>query len=636
SVGVITAKQIEARTEQRPGDVLETIPGVIISQHSGEGKANQYYLRGFNLDHGTDFATSVAGIPANMPSHAHGQGYSDLNFLIPELVTGVQYRKGPYGADEGDFSTAGSANVVYANFLEHGIARVGGGAEGYGRALFAQSPKVGAGTLLYALEVTRNDGPWVHPDEMRKYNGVLRYSVPGDDEAFSITAMGYQNRWNSTDQVADRAISSGYISRFGAIDPTDGGETHRYSLSADWEGRGADSVTRVTAYAVDYRLKLTSNFTYFLEDPVNGDQFQQRDRRAVTGLKASHQWLASFFGMEAENTAGIQLRNDNIVEDGLFHTKAGEVLDTIRVDHVTQTSGSLYAQTSVRWGPKVRTILGVRGDLYRFHVQSDNAANSGHGTASLASPKVSVVLGPWANTELYANFGYGFHSNDARGATITQDPKTGERVERVTPLVRAKGAEIGIRSVLLPRLQTTLSLWGLDMGSELVFTGDAGTTEPSRPSRRSGLEWASYYTPVPSLTLDLDLALSKARFRDSDLGGNRIPGAIETVVSAGVALDPGDGVFGSLRLRYFGPRPLVEDDSVRSRSSTLLSAQIGYELARGVRAGIDIFNIFNQRTSDIDYSYASRLPGEPAEGVSDIHTHPGQPRTARLFVSYAF
>ncbi|MDQ2978727.1 MAG: TonB-dependent receptor, partial [Acidobacteriota bacterium] len=471
--GAITGRQVEERPILRPGEVLETVPGLVISQHSGEGKANQYYLRGFNLDHGTDFATSVAGIPANMPSHAHGQGYSDLNFLIPELVTGVQYRKGPYGADEGDFSTAGSANVVYANFLEHGIARVGGGAEGYGRALFAQSPKVGAGTLLYALEVTRNDGPWVHPDEMRKYNGVLRYSVPGDDGAFSITAMGYQNRWNSTDQVADRAISSGYISRFGAIDPTDGGETHRYSLSADWEGRGADSVTRVTAYAVDYRLKLTSNFTYFLEDPVNGDQFQQRDRRAVTGLKASHQWLASFFGMEAENTAGIQLRNDNIVEDGLFHTKAGEVLDTIRVDHVTQTSGSLYAQTSVRWGPKVRTILGVRGDLYRFHVQSDNAANSGDGTASLASPKVSVVLGPWANTELYANFGYGFHSNDARGATITQDPKTGERVERVTPLVRAKGAEIGIRSVLLPRLQTTLSLWGLDMGSELVFTGDA-------------------------------------------------------------------------------------------------------------------------------------------------------------------
>ncbi|MCA1581719.1 MAG: TonB-dependent receptor [Acidobacteria bacterium] len=634
--GAITARQIDERPILRPAEVLETVPGLVISQHSGEGKANQYYLRGFNLDHGTDFATSVAGIPANMPSHAHGQGYSDLNFLIPELVTGVQFQKGPYGADEGDFSTAGSANVVYANFLEHSIARVGGGSEGYGRALFAQSPKLGAGTLLYALEVTRNDGPWVQPDDMRKYNGVLRYSVPNEDGAFSITAMGYQNKWNSTDQVAKRAISSGYISRYGAIDPTDGGETRRYSLSADWERRGTDSVTRVTGYAVDYRLKLTSNFTYFLDDPVNGDQFQQRDRRIVTGLKANHQWLASFFGMEAENTVGVQLRNDNIAEDGLFHTKAREILETTRLDHVTQSSGSLYAQTSLRLGPKVRTILGLRGDLYRFHVASDNPANSGDETASLASPKVSLILGPWANTEFYANFGYGFHSNDARGSTITQDPRTGEPVDRVTPLVRAKGAEIGIRSVLVPHLQSTLSLWGLEIGSELVFTGDAGTTEASRPSRRSGLEWANYYSPTRDLTFDVDLAASRARFRDFDPVGDRVPGAIETVVSAGATVNPGAGVFGSIRLRYFGPRPLVEDNSVRSRSSTIVNTQLGYELVNGLRIGIDVFNVLNARVSDIDYFYASRLPGEAAEGVNDIHTHPAEPRSARAFVSYGF
>ena len=498
SVGTVTQKQLEARTVYRPGELLEATPGLVVSQHSGEGKANQFYLRGFNLDHGTDLRTTVDGMLVNQRSHSHGQGWTDLNFLIPELATGLRYKKGPYDASEGDFASAGTVAVIYADELPTGLASIGLGQNGFRRVLLADSPDFASGKLLYAIEGLHNDGPFVNPDDYRKLNGVLRYSVPRDDGAFSITAMGYRNRWNSTDQVADRAISSGYVSRYGAIDPTDGGETHRYSLSADWEQRGADSVTRATGYGVDYRLKLASNFTYFLDDPVNGDQFQQRDRRVVTGLKANHQWLASFFGMEAENTVGIQLRNDNIVEDGLFHTKARGVLDTVRVDHVTQSSGSLYAQTSLRLGPKVRTILGLRGDLYRFHVASDNPGNSGDSTASLASPKVSLILGPWANTEFYANFGYGFHSNDARGSTITQDPKTGEPVDRVTPLVRAKGAEVGIRSVLVPHLQSTLSLWGLEIGSELVFTGDAGTTEASRPSRRSGLEWANYYSPTRS------------------------------------------------------------------------------------------------------------------------------------------
>ena len=636
SQGTVSGTQLDARPVLRPGEVLETVPGLVISQHSGEGKANQYYLRGFNLDHGTDFATSVAGIPVNMPSHAHGQGYSDMNFLIPELVSGVQYQKGPYAAEQGDFSTAGSASISYVNALEKGIARVGGGPEGYGRALFAQSPRLREGALLYAFEVSHNNGPWVHPDNARKYNGVLRYSQENDDTAFSITAMGYQNKWNSTDQVADRAVADGSISRFGAIDPTDGGETHRYSLSADWQSKGVDSVTRATAYAVDYRLRLFSNFTYFLDDPVNGDQFEQADKRVVTGFKGSQQWLSSWFGRETQNTVGIQLRNDNIAENGLFHTKTREVLDTVRLDHILQTSASLYFENSVRWSDKLRTVLGVREDYYRFHVRGDDAANSGDDHASLASPKLSVVLGPWDKTEFYLNAGYGFHSNDARGATITEDPKTHEPVDRVRPLVRAKGAEVGMRTVLLPRLQTTVSFWGLDIGSELVFTGDAGTTEPSRPSRRAGVEVANYWSPLPGLVLDADVALSRARFRDVDSAGDRIPGAVETVVSAGASLESLAGISGSLRVRYFGPQPLIEDNSVRSESSTLVNAQIGYGLGPGIRLALDIFNVLNARVSDVDYFYASRLPGEPASGVNDVHTHPAEPRSARLSVLYSF
>jgi hypothetical protein len=634
--GTVSGSQLDERPILRPGEVLETVPGLVISQHSGEGKANQYYLRGFNLDHGTDFATTVAGIPANMPSHAHGQGYSDLNFLIPELVSGVQYAKGPYSADQGDFSTAGSSSINYVNSLEKGIAEVGGGARGYGRALVAQSPRLGAGTLLWAIEASRNNGPWVNPDQMRKYNGVLRYSQENEDGAFSITAMAYQNKWSSTDQVPDRAISSGAISRFGAIDPTDGGQTHRYSLSADWQSNGVDSVTRVTAYAVDYRLKLFSNFTYDLSDPVNGDQFEQADRRVVTGLKASRQWLSSWFGRETQTTVGLQLRNDNIAENGLFHTRAQQVLDTIRLDRILQTSGALYVENSIQWSEKLRTVVGLRQDYYRFHVAGDDPANSGDDHAALFSPKVSLVLGPWEKTELYVNAGYGFHSNDARGATITEDPKTHEPVSRVTPLVRAKGAEIGVRTVLIPHLQTTVSLWGLDIGSELVFTGDAGTTEPSRPSRRTGVELANYWSPLKNFVLDADLAYSKARFRDSDPAGDHIPGAVEAVLSAGASVNDLSGFLGSLRLRYFGPRPLIEDNSVRSRSSTLLNAQLGHEIVRGARLTVDVFNVLNAQVSDVDYFYTSRLPGEPAAGVDDIHTHPGEPRTARVSLHYAF
>jgi hypothetical protein len=636
SQGAVSGKDLDTRPVLRPGDVLESVPGMVVSQHSGEGKANQYYLRGFNLDHGTDFATSVTGIPVNMPSHAHGQGYSDLNFVIPELISGVQYEKGPYLANQGDFATAGSAQIGYVDSLEKGIARVSGGEDGYARALAADSRGLFGGSLLWGIEAARNDGPWVHPDGMRKSNGILRFSSQGPDDAFSVTAMGYSNRWNSTDQIPERAVASGLISRFGAIDPTDGGDTSRWSLSTDWQKRGLDSLLRLTAYAVDYRLSLFSNFTYDLEDPVHGDQFEQVDRRVVTGVNASQQWLSNWLGLETSNTLGIQVRNDNVAEDGLFHTQAREVLETVRLDHVTQTSLSAYFENSERWSEKVRTVAGVREDFYRFRVASDNPANSGTDHEALFSPKLSVVLGPWAATEFYANAGYGFHSNDARGATITEDPKTHEPAERVTPLVREKGVEAGLRTVVVPRLQTTLSLWRLDSASELLFTGDAGTTEPSRPSRRTGVEFANHWSPLSGLVLDADLALSKARFTDPNPAGDRIPGAVESVLSAGISEDDVAGFFGSLRLRYFGPRPLVEDNGVRSRPSTLVSAQVGREVLPGARLALEVFNVFDANVSDVDYYYVSRLPGEPASGVADIHSHPAGPRSARVFLSYAY
>ena len=630
SQGAITAQQLDARPMARAGEVLETIPGVIISQHSGEGKANQYYLRGFNLDHGTDFATTVAGMPVNMPTHAHGQGYSDLNFLITELVSGVQYSKGPYFAEQGDFATAGAANISYTNSLDRPIVRVGGGDESFGRALVAVSPAVGSGHLLTAFEVGHNNGPWTLPDHYQTFNGLARYSRGDAVNGFSLTGMAYSARWNSTDQVPQRAIDGGVIGRFGALDPTDGGDTYRYSGSLEWQRSRGNAATRVTAYGIGYDLDLFSNFTYFLDDPIHGDQFEQADHRIIAGAKVSHRRLERWGGHSVQNTFGAQFRNDDITNVGLYHTQAKARLDTRRQDAVMETSAGVYAQNEVEWTPWMRTLAGVRADAYRFLVDAGDPANGGTATAGLVSPKGGLVIGPFHGTEMYANAGQGFHSNDARGTTITRDPSTGERVDPVTPLVRATGAEVGVRTVAIPHLQSSLSLWSLSLASELVFSGDAGTTEAGRPSHRYGIEWANYYHPVKWLVFDGDLSLSRSHFTDEDPVGDRIPGSLESVVSLGATVDSVHGLFGSARLRYFGPRPLIEDASVRSKATGLVNIEAGYKIGKGVRLALEVFNLLDARTSDIDYYYSSRLPGEPLGGIDDVHLHPAAPRTARL------
>jgi hypothetical protein len=632
SQGTVTPDDLARRPLLRAGDVLESVPGVLISQHSGEGKANQYYLRGFNLDHGTDFATTIAGVPVNMPTHAHGQGYTDLNFFIPELVSGVQYRKGTYAAEDGDFSSAGSAQISYRNALPRTLVSLTPGEEGYRRMLVAASPQVGSGRLLGGVEVLRNDGPWIHPDDYRKVNGLLRYSRGTIDRGVSVTAMGYDGGWNATDQIPGRAVASGTLPRFGTIDPTDGGETYRYSLSAELQDLSRRSLTKASAYALAYSLNLFSNFTYFLDDTLNGDQFEQADERVVTGLRVSHAIASRWRGHEIQNTVGVHLRHDNIAHVGLHHTAARRRLSTTREDHVVQSSASPFVQSDWRWTPRLRTILGLRAELYRFDVTSSDAENSGVDEASLLSPKVSVILGPWGAWDVYANAGYGFHSNDARGATIREDPVTGEAADRVSPLVRTKGAEVGTR-LTSRRASATLSLWNLDIASELVFVGDAGTTEASRPSRRTGIEVSGELRPVHELHLDAALAYSRARFRDEDPAGDRIPGAVEGVISAGAEYEHRTGGFAGVRLRYFGPRPLIEDNSVRSRSSTILNAQLGYRAAGRWTAALQVFNLFDRRTSDIDYFYTSRLPGESLDGIDDVHTHPQEPRSVRLVLS---
>jgi hypothetical protein len=636
SQGAITARQLEVRPFMRNGEVLETVPGVIITQHSGEGKANQYFLRGFNLDHGSDFATTVAGTPVNMPTHAHSQGYSDINFLIPELVAGVQYSKGPYFAEQGDFATAGAGNINYATVLDRPIVHVEKGTYGYGRVFAAASPKVGTGTLLAAFETSTNAGPWSVPDSYKKYNGVLRYSRGDNINGLSLTFMGYHGDWNATEASPRRAVEEGIIDRFGSLDSTDGGHTYRWSIGGEWQRGTGNALTKVQAYGLGYDLDLISNFTFFLDDPVHGDQQEQVDHRFVTGVRAFQKRQTRWGSREVQNTFGVQLRNDNVMDVALYHTEARVRLDTRSRAKALVTSGGAYAENQVAWMPWLRTSAGIRVDGSRYDVTSlSDTRNSGTASAGIVSPKGTVTLGPWKSTEFYINAGTGFHSNNALGTVIKYDG-LGNPVDPVTPLVRAKGAEVGVRSVAIPHLQSTVSLWTLRLGSELVYNGDIGATEPGPASKRYGLEIANYYSPTKWLVFDGDLSLSRARFTEDAGGGLYVPEAVNTVVSGGASIDNFHRIFAAARLRYFGPRALIEDNSVRSEPTTLVNLQGGYQVLKTARLNVDVFNALNAEVSDIDYFFASRLPGEPLGGVEDIHFHPAVPRTVRVSLIVGF
>lgn len=631
SEGSVSQARISQLPLSRPGEVLELTPGMVVSQHSGDGKANQYYLRGFNLDHGTDFSTWLEGMPLNMPTHAHGQGYTDTNLLIPELISGLHYRKGPYYAEAGDFSAAGTASLAYARTLPKGIAQISLGPNQYQRLLNADSVTLAGGNLLYALELQRDHGPWDSPQDLRKLNGVLRYSQGTQAQGFDILAMTYQNHWDASDQVPQRAVESGQIGRFGSIDTSSGGETQRTSLSADWR----QGPWQASAYAVSSHLNLFSNFTYFLDDPLNGDQFEQADRRRIYGGKLKYSWDQVVLGIPGLHDLGLQTRVDDIRNVGLYHTRDRTRLDTVRQDKVKQASAGLWWQSSWALAPNWRVITGLRADQYAFDVNSDLAVNSGTEQAHLLSPKLGLAWRAGPDTELYTNWGRGFHSNDGRGSTIRIDPGTGDPATRVDPLVRAVGQEVGLRAHWLPGWQSTLALFQLELDSELLFIGDAGATEASRPSRRVGMEWSNALQVGRWGQLEADVALTRARFRDASADGHHIPGAVESTASLGYRLQRGPWS-GAVRLRYLGPRALIEDNSVRSESALLVNSRVGYQINPQLGIAVDVINLFDRKVSDIDYFYLSRLPGEATSGVADLHSHPAQPRMLRVSVRLSY
>ena len=625
SQGVVGYKDFEDKPLSRVGELVENVPGVIATQHSGTGKANQYFLRGFNLDHGTDFAGFVDGVPINMRTHGHGQGYLDLNFLIPELVQRIDYRKGPYFADVGDFSAAGTVKFTTAGRLAAPLAELTVGSFGYYRALAAGSGAVGGGDLLVALDGTLSNGPWTLDENLKKVNALVKYSA-GD---WNIGLTGYHATWDATDQVPKRAIDSGLIGRFGNIDPYLGGETTRIGLT----GNGRFGSTEVNLFALYYRFRLTSNFTYYLDDPVDGDEFQQRDQRGVFGGSVRHTIDTAVAGVPVTFALGGDARYDHIGKVGLYHTLRAVRIGTTRQDRVDEYSGALYAEGTASLTDRLRLVLGLRGDLYGYNVHAEtNPLNSGHGSDGILGPKAALAWRATDRLEFYANYGESFHSNDARGATIRFDPKTGDPVDQVPVLVKARGAELGAR-VEFPRFTASIVGYYLTLGSELVFSGDGGSTEPNGATRRYGTEATLFWRPFDWLTLDGSAALTHARFHDVAPGQTRIPNSVNNVLSAGAEIELGHGLSGSLRLRHFGAAPLIEDDSARSSPTTLVNLG-GYWRIGRAKLGVDLLNLLDARDNDITYFYTSRLPGEPAGGVDDYHLHPVEPRQVRVSLRY--
>ena len=669
----ISGVDLNSRPVTRPGEILEAVPGLAVVMHADGGKANQYYLRGWNLDHGTDLATFWDDIPINLPTHAHGQGYTDLNWLIPETVSSLEIRKGPYWADVGDFANAGNLHISVRDSVDQNIQLATAGSFGYWRFLSLGSTKVGGGTLLYAGEFTTYDGPWANSDDMKKFSGLLRYSQGTATDGATLTGMAYANTWNSTDQVALRALTTGQIGLYGALDPTDGGDTSRFSLS----GRVAQSTDngswKANAYVVRYTMDLWNNYTWDTNNPVYGDQFHQHDDRVYGGGAASRTFEGTLFDYRTETVVGVQSRYDNIIT-ALNYSYQRQILTPYIYDRVGEGNAAIYTESTVHWTDWLRTILGWRGDYYEASVDSIlQPTNSGNVKDLLGSPKFRMVVGPFAQTEFFVGAGMGYHSNDARAATVTQVPGDPTTPESATPfIVRSRGRRsrgtnqdrTGSRQLGQPFLHTS--------GFGAVLRRRHGRYNGWAAQPAHGVEITNNYQPASWVRVDANLALTRARFLGYDttqaalyqslagypqaqIGnapGNYIYNSPWMIASASITLGEKTGVFSTLRWRYISSRPLTEDGVFQSPPLNTINARVGYQFANGWRVQLDALNLLNS-TSDLDtYAYGSLLTTDAlyslcypahgastvpaavcANGVMDYVYHPLDPLAVRITVA---
>ena len=635
SEGVISQVDIYKRPVQRPGDILEAVPGLIVTQHSGSGKSNQLYLRGFNLDHGTDFATWIDGMPVNMRSHGHGQGYTDINFLMPEIIEEMSFVKGPYHSEIGDFSSAGGVHIQTIDQLDKKSIKVGLGENGFNRILAMGSKKIESEVITGALELQGYDGPWIDiTEDVNKVNGFFKFARNNELGKRSITAMIYDNEWNSADQIPSRAISEGIIDDFGSLDKTLGGSTRRMSLSSEYSHDHKTNKVVWRSYIIGYELDLWSNFTYLLDDPVGGDQFKQKDKRTIFGGSYENLWVGNTESF-TEHRFGIDFRHDAVDEVGLYRSREREIMGPIREDQVDESSISSFYEMSFDLRSSWRAVLGIRADAFKFKVNSKDYNLTDDDSDFILSPKASIAYAFSDNNEMYFSYGNGFHSNDARGVITFRDPITEEKLSPADPLVKSTGFEWGIKALINEQLNTSLAVWSLELDSELLFVGDAGNTEANRPSKRWGIEFNNLWSINEIWSLEADFAYSNAKFNDDDLENRSVPGSLKNVASGILSAEYPSGFFASFSFRYFGEVPLIEDGSIKSEGSTYANLALGW-LMDDWQVQLDILNIFDSNDHDIDYFYASRLAGEPANGYEDIHYHIFEPRQIRFYLSKEF
>jgi len=622
STQMIPGKDFELRPQGRPADILRLVPGLIIAQHQGGGKAEEYFIRGFDADHGTDLAVFVDGLPVNLRSHAHGQGYADLHFPIPETVKAVDVNKGPYFPEYGDFDTAGVVNFETKDFVPENTISIAGGSWNTQRYLALVSPtKEGPIKTLIAAEGYHSDGPFDHPNLYTRFNIFGKATVDLDaDMKLRASASYYYSDWHASGEIPERAVREGLIDRFGAIDPTQGGVTERMNLNLQYDWKLAENQHLMAhAYATYYTLSLWNNFTFFLNDPTLGDQINQRDRRWLAGFDTQYDITHKPFGTTLTTAAGFQYRIDtpNIK---LENTTQRHLTSIVQNVDIVEQSYSPYVKLT--WLPveHVRFITGARGDFFTFdgtqHVNNSEGDLNGHVAKQRPEVKANLILGPWYQTELFANFGTGYHSNDARA--VLADPK-------LDALPTATGYEFGFRTRILPRTEIFATYWFLNLSSELVFNGDTGTTEAQGPTHREGLEFGTTVKILDWLTFTGDFTYTThaefVRPRPAP-----IPLAPIWTARADLTARLPWGLSSSIEMRYLGDRPADEDNLQTARGYTLFNWSARYRY-KFMEAFLSIENLANVEWREAQFSFTSRLGGEPAAGGPDIHFTPGNPRT---------
>ncbi|WP_431050452.1 TonB-dependent receptor [Roseateles sp. L2-2] len=643
SEGEVGVERLALRPLLRPAELLEAMPGMTVTQHSGDGKANQYFLRGYNLDHGSDFATYVLGMPVNMASHAHGQGYMDLNFLIPELVDSLRYRKGAFNAEDGDFATTGASRIGYMSEIDRPFAQVTAGPYGYRRALAAGSTKVGGGwSMLGAVEGSVYDGPWDQAEDLHRRNAVLRLTRGDERNGAHVDLLSYSASWRASEHVPERAIDSGEIGRYGTLVANDGGRTHRHSLSGGFAYNQGSGQWTADAWVVDYALNLFSAPSGFINGP-DGDQHEQADHRKLWGGSLKHQLPAAWLPADQQVTWGLQWRHDKIGTLGLYDTVDRVRTHTVREDRVSQDSVGGFVELGSRWTDWLRSTVGARWDTMRATVSPTggefNMDNGGKASQSQFSPKLGLIARVAADTEVYLHWARAFRSNDARGATTTVNPADGSETDTLPLLARTKSTELGLRTKPAKGWTTSLALWQANLASELVFVGDEGVTEARGASKRVGLEWSNDVQVGRDWLIDADVAWSRARFveaTETEFGsGKRVPNAVPWSASMSANWAPSGPWSSGFKLRYLGAYALEETGTQKSKAVFTANWRLGYQLSDRWQLGLDVLNLFDTKANDIEYWGAACTRAEGAgcnngEGINGRLVHPMEPRTFRL------